>query len=444
MTPKAPAQSARPPVRSPEPPAAGAAQRVSRSLYNLLWYPALPLALAIAAGSRRDRLGALDSPHTSHDALRIWLHASSVGEIEAVRPIVSGLLEDYPGASFIVTTMTPAGREAALRRIPAAAACRLAPLDHPLTVRRFLAAAAPGLVLITEAELWPNYFIEARRRGARLALINGRLSDRSLKRYRLMRPLWRAALGCADLLLVQTKLDAGRYRELGAPPERIVVAGNTKFTSCSADSVPHPGLQRFAAQAQTLIAGSTSAGEEQEIIDAWVRLSAEFPALRLVLAPRHLERLPEVFAVLGEKRLPYTRASELKAGGPLSADATILVLDTMGDLRALYRCGTLAFVGGSLFAGRGGQNLGEPAAAGVAVLFGPYHQNQQEMAQALLKRGGGAIVRNSKELAAAAPRLLRDPAAREQMGARAREAYDSLAGGAERTLAHLRALCARS
>jgi len=442
MTPRAPAQSARPPVRSPEPPAAGAAELVSRSLYNLLWYPALPLGLAIAAGSRRDRLGALDLPHSPRGAIRIWLHAASVGEIEAVRPIATGLLEEHPGAAFIVTTMTPAGREAALRRLPAAVACGLAPLDHPLTVRRFLAAAAPALVLITEAELWPNYFIEARRRGARLALINGRLSQRSLKRYRLMRPLWRAALGCADLVLVQTTVDADRYLELGAPPQRVVVAGNTKFASYGADSIPHPALARFAAQAQTLIAGSTAAGEEQQVIEAYERLTVEFPALRLVLAPRHLERLPELLALLRERRLTYARASELKAGGPSSADAAILLLDTMGDLRALYRYGTLAFVGGSLFAGRGGQNLGEPAAAGVAVLFGPYHQNQQEMAQALLERGGGTVVRNGLELAAAASRLLRDRAARQQQASGAREAYESLAGGAARTLARLRALIA--
>ncbi len=440
MTPTLPpARSGKLPARSPDPrPAAG---WICRRLYNLAWYPALPLALAVTdsgAPCLAERLGKADCRMPSEASPRIWLHASSVGEIEAARPIAIGLLEQYPGAALMVTTMTASGRDAATRRIPAAV-CRLAPLDHPLAVRRFLKSAAPDVVLITEAELWPNYFIESRRRGARLAIVNGRLSARSLKRYKLLGPLWRAVVNCADLVMVQSGADAEHYQALGAGADRIVVTGNTKFTSSAMEAELHGALAKFAADGPTLIAGSTAPGEEVQILTAYTQLRAEFPALRLVLAPRHLERTLEIQQLLNRQGLDYLQASELKRGAN-TGQGSVLLLDTLGDLGPLYRCGTLAFVGGSLFEGRGGQNLGEPAAAGVAVFFGPFHQKQQETAQALLAHGGGAIVRDAQELVCAAARLLRDPVARREQAARARQAYEGLAGGAARTLTGLRAL----
>jgi 3-deoxy-D-manno-octulosonic-acid transferase len=442
MTPNSrPARSGKLRARSPNPvPAAG---WISRSLYNLAWYPALPLALAVtnSRGARFDeRLGKADSINASESSIRIWLHASSVGEIEAVRPIATGLLEQYPDATLIVTTMTATGRDAALRRIPAAL-CRLAPLDHPLAVRRFLDAVAPDLVLITETELWPNYFIESRRRGARIAIVNGRLSDRSLKRYKLFRPLWRAVASCADMVMVQSRSDAEHYQALGAAADRIVVTGNTKFSAFSDDNKAelHPALAQFAAAGPTLIAGSTARGEEQQILTAYMQLHSEFPELRLLLAPRHLERTLEIKEMLKREGIDYLQGSELKRGCNASK-GSVLLLDTLGDLRLLYRYGTLAFVGGSLFEGRGGQNLGEPAAAGVPVFFGPFHQKQRDTAQALLAHRGGAVVRNAQDLVGAAARLLRDEAARHEQATRAREVYESLAGGAARTLTELRTL----
>jgi 3-deoxy-D-manno-octulosonic-acid transferase len=246
-------------------------------------------------------------------------------------------LQSQPGAALAVTTMSATGCDAAPRRIPGAAACWLAPLDHPLAVRAFLAAVAPQLVLIAEAELWPNYFIESRRAGAAVALVNGRMSPRSLKRYRLMRPLWESALRCADLIAVQSQSDADRFLALGAPRDRIVVTGNTKFGPLEAggDSGLNPGLQGFAAAGSTLIAGSTAPGEEEQVLAAFSQLRGRFAALRLVLAPRHLERVAEIEELLRRRELSYVKATALKAGAIGADDAVVLLLDTLGDLRLL-------------------------------------------------------------------------------------------------------------
>jgi 3-deoxy-D-manno-octulosonic-acid transferase len=200
-----------------------------------------------------------------------------------------------------------------------------------------------------------------------------------------------------------------------------------------------PALREFVAASDTLIAGSTGPGEEEQVIEAYLSLRDRFTRLRLVLAPRHLERLGEVEQLLDARGLSYVKATGLKLGKRADA-ARILLLDTLGDLRMLYRYGTLAFIGGSLYRGRGGQNLGEPAAAGIAVLFGPFHENQLETARALLAHGGGVVVRDGEELARAVSRLLGDEPLRRQQGARAREVYQNLAGGAARSLAQIRAL----
>jgi len=257
-----------------------------------------------------------------------------------------------------------------------------------------------------------------------------------------MRSLWAAALSNVDRLLVQSQSDADRYLALGAARDRIVVTGNTKFGSLepASEAELDLALRRFAATGSTLIAGSTAPGEEEQVLDAYLVLRRRFVDLRLVLAPRHLERLGEIEDLLHRKGLSYVKATTLKAGAPEPGGVTILLLDTLGDLRLLYRYGTLAFVGGSLFEGRGGQNLGEPAATGIAVLFGPFHSNQLQTAQALLAEGGGSVVRNAHEIACAATDLLADEHRLREKGAKARAVYQRLAGGAARSLEELRAL----
>jgi 3-deoxy-D-manno-octulosonic-acid transferase len=410
-------------------------------LYNAIWYPALPFALWAGGGERNQRLGRIAPGEIALDGRpRLWFHAASVGEVEALAAIAHGLLAELSGATAIVTTMTEAGRAAARRRIPQAATHRLAPFDRPAAVRSFIAAARPDLVVITETELWPGYFVEARRAGARIAIVNGRVSEQSFERYRWLRPLIAEALGHTDLVLAQTLADARRYRALGAPRRRLVVTGNTKFDLARLAPAPplRPALARFADAAPTLVAGSTGRGEEAIALAAWRRLAADFPALRLALAPRHLERTDEVERMLRAAGVSFAKASAMSEDS--ESAARLLLLDTMGELNALYRHATLAFVGGSLFPGRGGQSLAEPAAAGVPVLFGPFHANQLPIARALLSGEGGQVVRDEREFCAACAALLGDDRRRREAGLAARRSLEMLGGAVSASIPLLKAL----
>ncbi|MGH7915637.1 MAG: 3-deoxy-D-manno-octulosonic acid transferase [Candidatus Binataceae bacterium] len=417
-----------------------------RHLYNALWYPALPVALALSGaardgGTRRARMGIAWTGNGAGPsaAPRIWAHAASVGEVGALRAVVTALVRERPGAMLVITAMTAAGCDAARRSIPGAQAHLLAPLDCRRALRPFLDALRPTLVLIAETELWPNYFIESHGAGARIAIVNGRISKRALGRYRYVGPLLREALACADLVLTQTDDDARHFLALGAAAGRVKVTGNTKFDLESLNAAPlRFELRSFASECPLLAAGSTAPGEEQIVIDAWRQLSVRFDRLALVLAPRHLERISEIEGIMRAAQIQYSKAS-----APLTTAAggsRVLLLDTMGELRAMYGRAAVAFVGGSLLPGRGGQSLAEPAAAGVPVLFGPFHENQYAIASALLEARAGAVVRDAAELARAVASFLSDEPDRLAAGRRARTVVERMAGGVAATLMHLRPL----
>jgi 3-deoxy-D-manno-octulosonic-acid transferase len=414
--------------------------------YNLLWYPALPFALLAShpASLRdyRERMGRGEFPDTT-GAPRIWIHASSVGEIEAVRPVAIGLLEHYRGAVLAITTMTAAGRDAAQRRIPDASAWMLAPFDTPRAVRSFLARFRPDALLIAETEIWPNYFLEASRFGARVAVVNGRMSERSMRRYMIARSLFGDALGRANLIMVQSHDDACRYGKLNGISDhasKIIVTGNTKISTDRENETPiRRELLAFAPERQIFIAGSTAPGEEAVLVDAYRELRQRFRNLALVIAPRHLDRVGEVEKILENDSLRYVKASNLDHESSI-AGADILLLDTMGDLRALYRRATFAFVGGSFAPGRGGQSPAEPAMASVPVLIGPYHENQRESVNSILAAGGAAIVRNASDLVNESARWLADNDARQNAGSAARDAILGQSGAARIAVEKIQAL----
>ena len=422
------------------------------ALYNMLWYPALPFALMAAGGrravNRRERLGTATLEDVQ-GAPRIWIHASSVGEVEAMRPVALGLMREYPNVLIVITTMTAAGRAAARRRIPGALAYCLAPLDCASRVRSFLAAVRPQFVLIAETELWPNYLIESARSGAKVAIVNGRISARSMRRYRFIRPLIGEALLHTNLVLVQTADDARRFRLLGASQANISVTGNTKFDLDEETPTLRSALEQFCANRPVLVAGSTAPCEERMVLTAYRNLIERFPTLALILAPRHLNRANQVGEEIRSAGFIYDRASLLPeddatgiAGIPLpsSVNSSVLLLDTMGELRALYTQATIAFVGGSMLPPRGGQNLTEPAAAAVPVIFGPHYENQQHAGDAILEAGGGRVVADAAQIESTCAEWLADHEARDAVGANALRAVERLAGGAASTLNHLSAL----
>lgn len=416
-------------------------------IYNALWYPALPFALVVAGGrdqrNLRERLGRaiVASKFALADEVRVWVHAASVGEIEAVRPVVLGLVREVPHAAVTVTTMTIAGREAARRRLPGVSACQLAPLDCPLAVRGFIARVRPQLLLIAETELWPNFFFESARAGSHIVIVNGRLSERSLARYRTIRSLIEPALAQADLVLAQSPADANRFISLGAPRARVFVTGNTKFElGGAADSELRPALRKFAEGQPILVAGSTAPGEERMVLNAWRNLADRFGGLALVIAPRHLERVTEIEEELRAAGIPWIRASSLSEFIAARSGQNVLLLDTMGELRALYSRAAVAFVGGSMTAARGGQNLGEPAAWGAPVMFGPHYENQRLVGEALIENGGGRVVVDGAQLESTAAEWLADDALRRATGDRARRALEQLTGAAASTLQHLKSL----
>ncbi len=414
-----------------------------REVYNFLWFPALPFALIAARphslSDLRQRLGRGDFPDTA-GAPRIWIHAASVGEIEAIRPIATGLMQAYPGAVLAITTMTAMGRAAAQRRIPDATAWMLAPLDTRKAVRRFIRRVQPSLVIIAETELWPNYFLESASFGAKIAILNGRLSDRSLRRYLRVRGLFEQVLSTASVILTQSREDARRYMEFESNT-KIVVTGNTKIEEKSEaiEEPPRPELMAFASGRPILVAGSTAPGEEAVIVGAYLELRKKFPTLALAIAPRHLDRIDEVEKVLEGASIRYVKASQLDARNP-PGEADVLVLDTMGELRTFYRRAAIAFVGGSLAPGRGGQNPAEPAMNAVPVLIGPYHENQQEITAGLMRSGGARIVGNARDLTTACTKWLEDEEGRIAAGRNARHAIRRRGGGAKVALMQLQAL----
>ena len=410
-----------------------------------MWYPALPFALLAAHPSTmrdyRERMGHGDFPQTA-GAPRMWIHAASVGEIEAIRPVAIGLLGRYPDAVMTITTMTAAGREAALRRIPGASAWMLAPLDNRRAVRSFLERVRPDVVLITETEIWPNYFIESARIGAKIAVVNGRISERSMSRYMRVQRLFHDALGQAHLILTQSKEDARRYTKFDLAT-KIIVSGNTKIeapeTEMASEEAIRTELMAFASGRKIFVAGSTAPGEDAIVANAYRRLRKEFPQLALTIAPRHLDRKAEVENALRAASLDYVKGSELNSATP-PRDADVLILDTMGELRSFYRRAAIAFVGGSLAPGRGGQNPAEPALVDVPVLIGPYHENQQAIVSSMVSAGGARIVKDARDIVSESSKWLGDDAARNAAGRSAHAAVSRGSGGAQIALKHLEAL----
>ena len=363
-----------------------------------------------------------------------WIHAVSVGEAIAAAPLVEGLRRTWPALPLVVSTVTETGARVVRDRFAGLARHRYFPLDFPGAARRVIASIQPAFFVCMETELWPNVLRGLAARGVPSMIANGRLSDRSFRRYRLVRGAMRRVLGDVTVFAMQSDEDARRVIALGALPERVVVTGNLKH-----DPLPDPAgaadlwhrLLGLAAGQPVWIAGSTHRGEDEAVLEAHRRARVVRPDLVLVLAPRHPERVGEVMKLVAGQGLAGVRRSELPGGR--GGAAPIIVLDTVGELAQLYSIADVVFVGGSLMA-FGGHNMLEPALRGKPVLFGPHTFNFREAAAMLLTAGGAAVVHDAGELATELQHLLADAELRGRRGAAAREAAASRHGAARTTL----------
>ena len=417
-----------------------------RRLYTLLIYCAAPFATALVLWrGLRDRsywqaLGErFGWGRRMRSAPSIWLHAVSLGEMSAAAPLALALRSRYPETPLVLTTATPTGRARAKALFGEGVDVRFLPYDTPGAVARFLDLIRPRLAVIMETELWPNLFKECEHRGVPLVLASARLSAKSVSRYRRLGSLFRGIFSATSLIAAQTPKDAERFVAIGAQSARTRVIGNIKFDMELSEGVADRGraLRASFGARPTWIAGSTHAGEEEQVLAAHEELRAgraggagQADAL-LLLVPRHPDRFRAVAELLRGRGLAFTTRS---SGIPPDAATPVLLVDSVGELAALYASADVAFVGGSLVP-VGGHNLLEPAALGVPVLTGPHHSNSQDVARLLLEQGAALQVAGAQELAAALARLLADPEGRQRIGAIGRHIVESNRGSVARLLA---------
>jgi 3-deoxy-D-manno-octulosonic-acid transferase len=425
-----------------------------RVLYTLLATLALPFAsLVVLWRGLRERAywrgwsarfgGGAELPGVARG---LWVHAVSVGEVQAATSLVAALRKAWPALPLAVTSATPAGRARARAAFAADAAIdvRYAPYDLPWALRAALRRLRPALLVVMETELWPNLLHECARAGVPVLVASARVSARSAARWARFRGLLQPALGTTVTVAAQSATDAARFESLGVPAARIHVCGNLKFDRTPGPAVRERARQlraRYAAARPMWVAGSTHPGEESAALDAHAALRATRGDALLVLAPRHRPRFDEVATTLEASGLSWLRrsattgaATEERVAGAAAGNAAVLLLDTIGELEDFYAAADLAFVGGSLVP-VGGHNLLEPAALGVATLTGRHQHNAPDIARLLGEAGGLQFVGDEAELGAALLRLLSDEAERARMAAAAQATVAANRGALVKVLA---------
>ncbi|HJT34745.1 MAG TPA: 3-deoxy-D-manno-octulosonic acid transferase [Pirellulales bacterium] len=409
-------------------------------IYGLLIVAASPLLVYRAIAQKKYRQGwgqkllGLAPRQTGEDPC-VWFHAVSVGEVNLLAPLLNEIARRRPNWRCVVSTTTATGFALAKKKYPSLTVF-YCPLDFSWAVQAAMLRICPTCLVLTELELWPNLIAAARRHGARVAVINGRLSEQSYRGYRRVRQLVKSALGQLDLIAAQNQEYADRFLALGAPASRVYVTGSLKFDGAQTDRANAATLRMrqlagIADDDLVFLAGSTQSGEETAALAAYRALAEKHPRLRLILVPRHPERFDAVADELDRTGLPWQRRSRL---GAEDADrgARVLLVDTIGELGAWWGASDVAFVGGSL-SSRGGQNMIEPAAYGAAVCFGPNTRNFRDVVTMLLDHQAAVVVHDADELTAFVGRCLADHEFAELLGRHARLLVASQLGATRRT-----------
>nr|HDM59007.1 3-deoxy-D-manno-octulosonic acid transferase [Bacillota bacterium] len=422
-------------------------------IYNLFLHIALvllsPIVVPILLWSPRhranlwERLGVIGRRATAALAnlsqRPILIHAVSVGEVGVALKIIQQLKR--LGLPIVLSTITTTGQAFARQRLPTDIITLYLPFDLPVLMRRFLRRINPRSAIIVETELWPNFINEASKCGIPVALVNGRISDRSFGRYRRTRPFWRRILPKLTAILAQSEQDKKRFVRIGAGESSVQVAGTVKFDiSPQEHTTPdRRGLARsfgLDGSRTVIVAGSTHPGEEAVLLRTFASLKQEHPDVAMIIAPRHVERGPNVAQLAADNGLSYVLRSEQAASPP--ADFDVLILDTIGELAQAYQTAAVAFVGKSLSDKfHGGHNPIEPAACGVPTIFGPNMQNFRHIAATLVSSGAAIQVANSEQLLTAIPEILKSPQTREQIARAATNVIKANRGATERTVAML-------
>ena len=420
-----------------------------RFLYTVAMYLATPVIVwrLAARGLRyrgyfrrwRERFGRFPDPGLNGC---IWVHAVSVGEVNAALPLIHALRRRYAPCPMVVTTVTPTGSERVLKLFGDEVFHVYLPYDLPAAVRRFLDRVRPALAVVMETEIWPNLFHLCGRRGIPLAVVNARLSERSLRGYRPIRALVSQALANVALIAAQSHADARRYRALGADPARVHVAGNLKYDMPLPKGAWERGAElrtQWGAMRPVWFAASTHEGEELAAFEAHLAVLARMPDALLLIAARHPERFRAVEHAA--RNLGFAVATH--SVGDVSPETQCLVIDGMGVMMRYFAACDLAFVAGSLVP-IGGHNVLEPAALSKPVLVGPYTFNFEEITRSMIEAGGARRVASTQELGVAVQELLRDPAKLAWMGAAAHAVCVRERGAVRRTMVLLGRVFARA
>ncbi|MCK9195692.1 MAG: 3-deoxy-D-manno-octulosonic acid transferase [Syntrophales bacterium] len=417
-------------------------------LYNIALFIAACLALPYyvlkmaLTGKYRRSLGAKfgmmaeELFFAMQGAPRIWIHAVSVGEVTAAAPIVAALRAELPEACIVLSTSTETGQDMARSLATEATAIIYYPLDIPFVVRKVITRVNPDVFVMTETELWPNFLHTCKEMKIKVIMVNGRISPRSFRRYRLSRFFWKRVLAFVDRVGVISDVDGERILSLGLSPERLEIMGNAKYDGLAAKV--SPALQEeialrlnIAPEDPVLVAGSTHEGEESVVLDVYRRLLPDYPAMKLILIPRHVERGAAVREIVARSGFADIITLSAINGGQGRAEERIIIVDVIGELFKIYSLATVVFCGGSLVP-RGGQNILEPAAWGKVVFHGPSMEDFLSEKNILAGIGAGITVTNGEELLAGVRRMLSQPSLLKEKGEEARKAIIANRGAAKR------------
>ncbi len=378
----------------------------------------------------REKFGLLDSSLITHHSSLIWVHAVSVGEVLATLPLIKGLRGSYPSKTILLSTITDTGQKIAMERAPEGIRVVYLPFDIPLILKSVFKTVKPQILITIETELWPNIFRVFKKNRASVMVLNGRISENSFRGYRRISFFMKKVLSHVDVFCMQSEIDAERIKNLGVDEEKIKVLGNFKF-----DTKPPSGIPDWAkiVKKPIIVAGSTHEGEEELVTFVYNELKKDFPDLNVIIAPRHPERFKDVEDMLSSKGFSFVNRSSLstQSSETITLRGKIILLDTVGELSAIYGIADIAIIGKS-FRGYGGQNPLEAAYWGKPIVFGPHMENFPFSKD--FQREGAAIQVQEESLYSELRELLLFPEKAKEIGSKALKIYSKNTGAVKRTI----------